>query len=143
MCLFTEEKRKVATEDIVVYKILRYNKLTGKCYAPYVGRRGKVYLYKKGLNVARGKESIKLDFMSCTTWTIDKGFLHAFTRKAKALPDIELLTESTTYPSRDKYIVTKMIIPKGTEYYNGEGDEICAKQLFWEEEEYNKTKINK
>ena len=139
MCLTTKSiSPSIAEEDIVVYKVLFHEYYRSKkFYAPDVTSYGDSYIYKKGLNKARGKETICKSISRSDHYDIDKGFLHAFTnydiahKKAKYLNFVggyDYKIGTATFPD---FFVTKMIIPKGTEYYVGNNDDICAKILKW------------
>lgn len=125
MCLSTHLKNPlVATEDITVYKVLRYDYPYEDCPPFYAN-----YIYHKGLNVpdegCDGK--VRSDGL------YGKGWLHAYTSKSSAM-------KLSTVKKHSK--IVKMIIPRGAIYFISdeyddecnsyiEGDEICANALFW------------
>ena len=139
MCLETHFKRKVAEENIVVYKILR--KITSKeknkvFYEPpyYWWKR---FSYKQGINsVASEKEDLKRQYTllsGCYT-LVEGGFLHAYSDMIHAFTAMSSnFSNSDNFLFNVEYNVYKMIIPKGTEYYVGSYYDICAKELFWED----------
>lgn len=118
MCLITADKEPlIAEEDILVYKWLSFNKR-----APFTG-----YKYHWGKNVARPCEeswhnavTVNEDGKFC----INGGWLHAFNPKTCGEIDFSLFQKSGER-------IEKMYIPKGTEYYIGERNDICAKVLEW------------
>ena len=135
MCLYSTKERLIAEEDIVVYKILcelSNIKLHSCSYyrAPY----NDMYEYNEGMNYPNGAEDIttEYDYNSCKVKVIHGGFLHAF----KTLESARLELQGWHDSEYCKYFITEMVIPKGTAYYDGEGNDVCANALRWE-------KINK
>ena len=125
MCLFTKlEKPKVAEEDIPVWKFMLYN--GESLYFPR-------FQYKKGMNYPE-----EVEYVSLLDWFEEKkGFktlrgkwLHAFIDTISP----ESLIDKVNYSSRAPVIYKKMYIPKGTEYYEGNSYDVCAKCLEWRED---------
>lgn len=139
MCLISNTNTPlIAEEDIVVYKILM--RKNGKDYAPVVSEdycEQPHYIYKKGVNKARLKEDVQEWTSINCYYRIGKGFLHAYTTKDIAEINCNRwnawMGKNNLSTGGKYHFVVRMIIPKGTEYFNSvEGDEICAKQLIWE-----------
>ena len=136
MCLISNTNTPlIAKEDIVVYKIIM--RKNNKDYAPVVSEDEELphYIYKKGVNKARFKEDVSWAW-NCY-YRIGKGFLHAYTTKDIAEKNCDRwnawVGRSNLCTGVKYHFVVRMIIPKGTEYFNSvEGDEICAKELIWE-----------
>lgn len=136
MCLTTYDKRKIAKEDITVYKMLckRTRLKTNK--TEYLPPYWSNYTYNKGKNtVVDEKEKI---IMADFAYYVEGGFLHAFTNLNYALYTCRQNFMDTTYyvayadeSFKDEYRVYEMTIPKGTEYYIGSNSDICAKTLVW------------
>ena len=138
MCLISKTNTPlIAEEDIVVYKILMHK--NGKDYAPIVSEDGGLqhYIYKKGVNKARLNEDVGYAWNNL--YRIGKGFLHAYTtegiaEKNKDKWNLWMCAKHAYYRERKFHFVVKMFIPKGVEYFlSDDGNEICAKQLLWEE----------
>ena len=82
---------------------------------------------------------------------ISGGYLHAFTSREKAKGYTQLHSYCQNTVNRyvgqcrgnaaavqeifEEYVVRRMLIPKGTMYYEGADDDICAERLYWPEEE--------
>lgn len=107
MCLIVNSELKVAQEDIVCYKVLKYS--CGSWVSPFRGMAYlKNHLYELG-------KSIQVDKHHC----INEGF-HSFIRAddAKKLSDVlDYFYEH--YCGNKIYCVAKCIIPKGTVYAEG------------------------
>ena len=136
MCLIVKEGIKIAEEDIVVYKILSKCSNKEKTMAtygpPYQCGRG--FKYKKGVNSDdTGFEGIFKRYDDEGPYTVvESGFLHAFTDLDFALYYLKVNFSSTCLNSIIEYHVYEMIIPKGTRYFVGEQNDICAKELRWD-----------
>jgi len=129
MCLFkTHDEPRIAQNDIEVWKVL-----TPKGLSPFQG-----YQYHPGMN----KPSCpKVKPVPAEQLTIDGGYLHAFRKREKAEDYIKPMSFRTvngvaaiTWESFEEYVVQRMLIPKGSVYYEGDDDDICAERLYWPEE---------
>lgn len=145
MCLYkTHNEPKVAQNDIEVWKMLTSERLS-----PFQN-----YPYHPGMNKPLKQKEIPLEQMH-----INDGYLHAYRNKETAetmmdahayfqhlhlvyqpyqiagnniVVDIETDIEASEPVG---YVVQRMIIPKGTVYYEGYSNDICAECLYWPEEE--------
>lgn len=145
MCLYkTHNEPKIAQDDIEVWKVLISEGLS-----PFQN-----YPYHPGMNKPLKLKEIPLEQMH-----INDGYLHAYRDKETAessmrahayfqhlqlvyqpyqpagnniVVDIETDTEAFEPAG---YVVQRMIIPKGTVYYEGYSGDICAECLYWPEEE--------
>lgn len=132
MCLYkTHDKPKIAQNDIEVWKVL-----TPKGLSPFQG-----YQYHPGMNKPA---VLKTKPVPVTQQEIDSGYLHAFRSKEKAEGYTQFQShQHVLSPSGrtaavqrmfEEYVVQRMLIPKGTIYYEGANDDICAERLYWPEE---------
>lgn len=132
MCLFkTHDEPRIAQNDIEVWKVL-----TPKGLSPFQG-----YQYHPGMNKPACAKTIPVPVEQPQ---IDGGYLHAFRNKEKA----EGYTKGQSYQKIvnlygggpavqcifEEYVVQRMLIPKGSVYYEGADDDICAERLYWPEE---------
>lgn len=128
MCLFkTHNEPRIAQNDIEVWKVL-----TPKGLSPYQG-----YQYHPGMNKPACAKTIPVPVEQPQ---IDGGYLHAFRDKEKA----ERYTQAQSFNTHngfsvswrcfEEYVVQRMLIPKGSIYYEGNDDDICAERLYWPEE---------
>lgn len=123
MCLIkTHDKPKIAQNDIEVWKVL-----TPKGLSPFQG-----YQYHPGMNKPACAKTIPVPREQ---QEIDGGYLHAFRNKEKAegYTMVQLYKNAQYYIYED-YVVQRMLIPKGSIYYEGNDDDICAERLYWPEE---------
>lgn len=120
MCLFkTHDEPRIAQNDIEVWKIL-----TPKGMSPFQG-----YQYHPGMN----KPSVlKIKPVPVEQQEIDSGYLHAFRSKEKA---DKIVISHALCEDLEYYVAQRMLIPKGTIYYEGANDDICAERLYWPEDE--------
>lgn len=140
MCLKTRNERKIAEEDIVVYKILRkitdLDKNEVFYEPPY---QWGDFKYKQGINsVGNELEQVnrRYNFLDGDHICVEGGFLHAFMEKPYAIAHRNWNFENLSPPNFHytlEYNVYKMVIPKGTEYFVGSYHDICAKELLWED----------
>ena len=145
MCLYkTHNEPRIAQNDIEVWKML-----TSEGLSPFQN-----YPYHPGMNKPLKLKEIPLEQMH-----INDGYLHAYRDKETAetmmdahayfqqlhlvyqpyeiagnniVVDIETDIEASEPVG---YMVQRMIIPKGTVYYEGYSNDICAECLYWPEEE--------
>jgi len=132
MCLFkTHDEPRIAQNDIEVWKVL-----TPKGLSPFQG-----YQYHPGMNKPA---VLKVKPVPVTQQEINGGYLHAFRNREKA----EGYTKVQSYQKIvnlygggpavqcifEEYVVQRMLIPKGSVYYEGNDDDICAERLYWPEE---------
>ena len=131
MCLNSKIKDGlIAEKDIRVYKVVD---TLGR--APYHME----YEYVNGENNARGLEMV-VGYPNDVT--VHGGYLHAYTYK----PHAELLQacfntgvyryDGDGRVKRD-FQVVEMYVPKGTKYYPGDAEDICAKTLVWDKPQKN------
>lgn len=123
MCLIkTHDKPKIAQNDIEVWKVL-----TPKGLSPFQG-----YQYHPGMNKPSCPKTIPVPVEQPQ---IDGGYLHAFRSKEKAegYTMVQLYQNALHY-IYEEYVVQRMLIPKGSVYYEGNDDDICAERLYWPEE---------
>lgn len=79
---------------------------------------------------------LKVKPVPVTQQEINGGYLHAFRSKEKAEGYTKLqLYKNVQYYIYEEHAVQRMLIPKGTIYYEGANDDICAERLYWPEEE--------
>ncbi len=123
MCLYkTHDEPKIAQNNIEVWKVL-----TPKGLSPFQG-----YQYHPGMNKPA---VLKVKPVPVTQQEINGGYLHAFRSKEKAEGYTKLqLYKNVQYYIYEEYVVQRMLIPKGTIYYEGANDDICAERLYWPEE---------
>ena len=133
-------------KERVVYKILRKDNS-----APYK----REYKYSYGLNTAKepaeGNNSnvhlIHVKYMPYVNTPVrycvlEGGYLHAYCDKAYAKKIKKLLYQQDKDNARilgkkpEKFKVVEMRIPIGVEYWMGDANDICAKQLYWEKPIY-------
>lgn len=145
MCLNkTHGEPRIAQDDIEVWKIL-----TDEGLSPFQN-----YPYHPGMNKPLKQKEIPLEQMH-----INDGYLHAYRDKetAESMMDahayfqhlhlvyqpyqiagnnivIDFETDTEAFEPVG-YVVQRMIIPKGTVYYEGYSGDICAECLYWPEEE--------
>ena len=117
MCLSTTDiERKVADEDIIVFKIFRkdnkslYQKFD---YTPFIGKR-----YDD-----TAEEDIKVTVMDPihykTTIRVSGGFVHSFSDCSHAKETLIAQKDDAGLYEGVKLVIRKCIIPKGSEYYYG------------------------
>ena len=120
MCLFkTHDEPRIAQDDIEVWKVL-----TEEGLSPYQD-----YQYRQGMNKPAEHSVIPL-----TQKEINDGYLHAYRSKAKALWCASRCSYILGCTVTPEYIIQRMLIPKGTVYYEGDDGDICAECLYWPEE---------
>ena len=122
MCLYkTYNEPRIAQNDIEVWKVL-----TDDGLSPYQD-----YPYHPGMNKPTEQKEIPLEQMQ-----IEDGYLHAYRSKETAEKYVvmfNLIFFDRLAPI--EYVAQRMIIPKGTAYYEGNEGDICAECLYWPEEE--------
>ena len=118
MCLIkTHNEPKISQDDIEVWKVL-----TDEGLSPFQD-----YRYHLGINKPAEQRAIPVEQP-----LIDVGYLHAYRNKE----DAELCATTFNHIfGVIGYVVQRMIIPKGTVYYEGYSGDICAECLYWPEEE--------
>lgn len=130
MCLFkTHDEPRIAQNDIEVWKVL-----TPKGLSPFQG-----YQYHPGMNKPACAKTIPVPVEQ---QEINGGYLHAFRNREKAEGYTQLQSyQFNLYGGRasvqkiyEEYVVQRMLIPKGSVYYEGNDDDICAERLYWPEE---------
>ena len=119
MCLIkTHDEPRIAQNDIEVWKVLTYEGLS-----PYQD-----YQYHLGIN--KPAEHSVIPVIPPTQEEINGGYLHAYRKKEMA----ELNAPKCNWYGIE-HVVQRMLIPKGTAYYEGDDGDICAECLYWPEEE--------
>lgn len=123
MCLIkTHNEPRIAQNDIEVWKVL-----TPKGLSPFRG-----YQYHQGMNKPA---VLKVKPVPVTQQEINGGYLHAFRSKEKAEGYTKVQSyKNVQYYIYEEYVVQRMLIPKGSVYYEGADDDICAERLYWPEE---------
>lgn len=132
MCLIkTHNEPRIAQNDIEVWKVL-----TPKGLSPFQG-----YQYHPGMNKPSCPKTIPVPHEQPQ---IDGGYLHAFRNREKAegYTMVQLYHDVLSQSGRtatvqrifEEYVVQRMLIPKGSIYYEGADDDICAERLYWPEE---------
>ena len=131
MCLIkTHNEPRIAQNDIEVWKVL-----TPKGLSPFQG-----YQYHPGMNKPACAKTIPVPVEQPQ---IGGGYLHAFRNKEKAEGYTKLQSfkriatvsgTTVSWESFEEYVVQRMLIPKGSVYYEGADDDICAERLYWPEE---------
>lgn len=132
MCLIkTHDEPRIAQNDIEVWKVL-----TPKGLSPFQG-----YQYHPGMNRPARAGTIPIP---AGQRQIDGGYLHAFRDREKAEGCTQLRSFQNVVKFRrggnavradfEDYVVQRMLIPKGSVYYEGEDDDICSSALYWPEE---------
>ena len=134
MCLFKiHSEPKIAQSDIEVWKIL-----TDEGLSPFQN-----YPYHPGMNKPFEQKTMPVP---AERRTISDGYLHAYRNKAIAETHASLLSCFTmethasllscfSMENAIQYVTQRMLIPKGTAYYEGYEEDICAECLYWPEEE--------
>lgn len=117
MCLIKiEDRARVATTPIKVYKILRpFN------HSPYQNQE-----YHVGKNTPDAGRNI----FSSRGPTIDGGYLHAYLTESQAVRTLDMMFKNAF----SRFKIVEMYIPIGTEYWLGEGQEVAATCLYWPED---------
>ena len=124
MCLIkTHDEPKIAQNDIEVWKVL-----TDEGLSPFQN-----YPYHPGMNKPLEQKTMPV---SVEQQYVDDGYLHAYSIKENAEACASLLTSIclTGYFNMEnaiQHVVQRMIIPKGTAYYEGNDGDICAECLYW------------
>lgn len=117
MCLIkTHDEPKIAQADIEVWKIL-----TNKGLSPY-----HEYQYHHGINKPAEHKEIPIEQR-----LINGGYLHSYRKKEMA----ELNVLKCIWIIGVEHVIHRMIIPKGTAYYEGDNGDMCSECLYWPEEE--------
>ena len=122
MCLYkTYNEPRIAQNDIEVWKVL-----TSEGLSPYQD-----YPYHPGINKPLKLKEIPLEQMQ-----IEDGYLHAYRSKETAEKYVAMF--NAIFFDRlapIEHVAQRMLIPKGTAYYEGNDGDICAECLYWPEEE--------
>lgn len=118
MCLFkTHDEPKIAQDDIEVWKVL-----TDKGLSPYLD-----YPYHPGMNKPLEHSVIPITQEEINE-EINGGYLHAYRNKEKAEFHATMFNRIFGVIG---YVVQRMLIPKGTAYYEGNDEDICSEHLYW------------
>ena len=130
MCLFTREKRKIATEDILCYKVLLHNK-SGNYYTSPYARSYKWDIDSKKVVSARGKIECKplpvydevgnpSPYVSSEkTSIVSGGCFHTFKSFVDAVRLVKYDSPLAKWENYYEAEIFECIIPKGTVYYHG------------------------
>lgn len=126
MCLYTKDlKPLVAEEDIVCYKVLKYNFSSFQYVSPYhdefywnINSREPVEAKGEPVLCSCSRDSLDSKVVRC----IEGGFFHTYQKEEDAK---ELVDYKNTWKIFSvEYCLAEFIIPKGTEYYVGRYDYI-------------------
>lgn len=131
MCLRkTHNEPKIAQNDIEVWKVL-----TDKGQSPYLD-----YQYRPGMNRPACAKTMPVPVEQ---EYITGGYLHAYTSREKAEERKRLRMYEVVHKVGgdcflsayfEEGVVQRMLIPKGSLYYEGDDDDICSERLYWPEE---------
>ena len=114
MCLITTDiKRKVANEDIIVFKIFRRNNKSLYQKFDYTSFIGKRYDETEEEEVNMTTDD-SLHYR--TIIKVSRGFVHSFSDCYQANVRLMMLKDAGFY-GEIELVVRKCIIPKGSEYY--------------------------
>lgn len=147
MCLATNFKKpEIATEDIVVYKVLRENynpfMLHSVYYTSPLVSPNNAIKYNKGVNKPFRENYLNDDYyFHCEGESvmrdlsrrqrIGKGWLHAFTTQINAQITADNLSRKKSFYG-NRCGCVKMIIPKGAKYIlSYDEKEIATDTLIW------------
>ena len=118
MCLFkTHDEPRIAPDDIEVWKVL-----TDDGLSPYLD-----YPYQIGMNKPTEQSVVPVPVEQSQ---ITVGYLHSYRNKETA----ELNAFKYTRIIGVEHVVHRMLIPKGTAYYEGNNGDVCSECLYWPEE---------
>ena len=130
MCLFKiHSEPKISQSDIEVWKIL-----TDEGLSPFQN-----YPYHHGMNKPAEQKTIPVPVEQ--RYVIEGGYLHAYINKKRAEAHALLMSGGLVtgcyfnLENAIPHVVQRMIIPKGTAYYEGYEEDICAECLYWPEKE--------
>ena len=135
MCLYTNMNMpRIAKRKIYVYKMLL--KKGDKYYAPIINVNKSIeYEYRKGVNYPLGEGyliSIRTDLKYEAM--IQDGWLHAYKSNSEDNANMACKGYNIAYSGIYKFIVVKMYIPKGAEYYvSDDNKQVCSSCLVWED----------
>ena len=128
MCLRkTHDEPRIAQDDIEVWKML-----TSEGLSPFQN-----YPYHPGMNKPFEQKTMPIPVEQ---QTIEDGYLHAYRNKGTAEVVASVLSGSLVtgiyfnMENAIQHVTQRMLIPKGTVYYEGDDDDICAECLYWPEE---------
>ena len=130
MCLVSTGVSKISAGPITVYKVLTLSNRPPYYYdLCYDGTyKEGTYRYRHGSNLPRGYRTVSYSYNTTEVARVYGGFLHAYLKKE----DAETLKETLINDRHRKFKIVKMTIPKGTEYWVGLDNDICARELYWE-----------
>ena len=130
MCLYTREKRKIATEDILCYKVLLHDMSGGYYVSPYA-RTYKWDINSGKVVAAKGKISCEplreFDAVgnpgpyitSEKTRTVNEGCFHTFKSFSDAVRFTKYDSPLAKWDTDYEMEIFECVIPKGTVYYHG------------------------
>ena len=124
MCLYSKEKVPlIAEKDIVCYKILRRERYG--YFSPY--QEDKI-IFNKTIIASRSKRKFEINKEHLRTefFSISEGFIHAYNMPIIAYFSYQQMLSNF---SNTHFNIVKCIIPKGSRYFNGIGDDICADRM--------------
>ena len=120
MCLLkTHNEPKIAQNDIEVWKVL-----TSEGLSPFQN-----YPYHPGIN----KPAIQKETPLAAT-VIEDGYLHAYRSKEKAeiyVTKYNIMFGCMANIIPVECVAQRMLIPKGTAYYEGIIGDVCSECLYW------------
>lgn len=119
MCLVSEKKTpSTSTNDIKCYKILI--PVGGKLFTPY-----RDFLFSVGEVVV---DKVDKEPSECFGFLmIESGYFHSYRNLNAAKKEVEKLKRKISKGKVPK--IYNAIIPTGTEYYEGQYEDICSKAL--------------
>lgn len=116
MCLYKKSRiPRIATKDIVVYKVLRAYKIEGKKEYQTIFKSSQVWMNSTFTGVFKDESFLG----SLFSHIIYSGYIHSFTTLEKARI-VKCLPE---------YCIAECIIPKGTLYWTGNSQDIASRKL--------------
>ena len=120
MCLIPKESAKIAEKDIVVYKLLSKD-LNGTYYSPWRDAPYKIRkLYTANIRYHERLLDKGYEYLIKTT-IIEEG-LHAYVDYSTAILTLMMVPISGLF-------IVKAIVPRGSMYVLGTGNEIVSTQL--------------
>lgn len=125
MCLIkTHNEPKIAQDDIEVWKVLTSEGLSAF----------QNYPYHPGMNKPFEQKTMPIPVEQ---QTIEDGYLHAYRNKLTAEAVATVLSGGLVtgiyfnMENAIQHVTQRMLIPKGTVYYEGDDGDICAECLYW------------
>lgn len=129
MCLYSREiKPKIAENNIHCYKVL--SKIDNDFYTPYTETLVSENVNKKVILEAFGEKTIDTEHINGDyKCTVSKGYIHCYISYIKALDEIGCISSIYIGQHNKSVLLCEVVIPKGTEYYEGINGDICAERI--------------